>query len=59
MSDKLTNDIMTTIRAIKEYKDKYGNTVEVDRYYKTFGTYKGIEDYLRKLNRASSNNQFL
>ena len=25
MSDKITNDVMTTIRAIKEYKDKcYG-----------------------------------
>ena len=56
MSDKLTNDIMTTICAIKEYKEKYGNTVEVDRYYKTFGTYKGIEDYLQKLNRVPSNN---
>ena len=52
MSDKFTNEIMTTIRAIKEYKD----TIEIDRYYKTFGKYKGIEDYLRKLNRASSNN---
>lgn len=27
MSDKFTNEIMTTIRTIKEYKDKYGNTV--------------------------------
>ena len=30
MSDKFTNEIMTTIRTIKEYKDKYGNTVEID-----------------------------
>ena len=55
MSDKITNDVMTTICAIKEYKDKYGNTVEIDRYYKTFGTYKGIADYLQKLNNAASN----
>ncbi len=56
MSDKFTNEIMTTIRAIKEYKEKHGNTIEIDRYYKTFGTYKGIEDYVQKLNKASSNN---
>ena len=56
MSDKFTNEIMTTIRTIKEYKDKYGNTVEIDWYYKTFGTYKGIEEYLQKLNRVPSNN---
>ena len=56
MSDKITNDVMTTIRAIKEYKDKYGNTVEIDRYYNTFGTYKGIEEYLQKSNNAVSNN---
>ena len=56
MSDKITNDVMTTIRAIKEYKDKYGNTVEIDRYYNTFGTYKRIEEYLQKLNRVPSNN---
>lgn len=56
ISDKLTNEIMTTIRAIKEYKEKYGNTVEIDQYYKAFGTYKGIADYLQKLNKASSNN---
>ena len=56
MSDKITNDVMTTIRAIKEYKDKYGNTVEIDRYYETFDTYKGIAEYLQKLNRVSSNN---
>ena len=56
MSDKFTNEIMTTIRAIKEYKEKHGNTIEIDRYYKNFGTYKGIEDYLQKLNRVPSNN---
>ena len=56
MSDEFTNEIMTTIRAIKEYKEKHGNTIEIDRYYKTFGTYKGIEDYLQKLNRVPSNN---
>lgn len=50
MSDKLTDDIMTTIRAIKEYREKYGNTIEIDWYYKIFGTYKGLEDYLQKLN---------
>lgn len=49
MSDKFTNEIMTTIHAIKEYKEKQGNTIEIDRYYKTFGTYKGIADYLKKL----------
>lgn len=48
--------IMTTIRAIKECKEKHGNTIEIDQYYKTFGTYKGIEDYLQKLNNAVSNN---
>ena len=53
MSDKFTNEIMTTIRAIKEYKEKHGNAIEIDRYY---GTYKGIEDYLQKLNNAVSNN---
>ena len=55
MSDKFTNEIMSTIRAIKEYKEKHGNTIEIDRYYKNFGTYKGIEDYLQKLNRVPSN----
>ena len=57
MSDKLTNDIMTTIRAIKEYKETHGNTLEINRYYKIFGTYKGIEDYLQKLNKASNKNR--
>ena len=47
MSDQLTDEIMITIRAIKEYKEKHGNTIEIDRYYKTFGTYKGIENYLQ------------
>ena len=56
MSDQLTNDIMTTIRAIKEYKETHGNTLEINRYYKTFGTYKGIAEYLQKLNRVPSNN---
>ena len=56
MSDQLTDEIMITIRAIKEYKEMYGNTVEIDWYYNTFGTYKEIEDYLQKLNRVSSNN---
>ena len=56
MSDKFVNETMSTIRVIKEYKEKHGNTIEIDRYYKTFGTYKGIEDYLQKLNRVSSNN---
>ena len=56
MSDKFVNETMSTIRVIKEYKKKHGNTIEMDRYYKTFGTYKGIEDYLQKLNRVSSNN---
>ena len=56
MSDKFVNETMSTIRVIKEYKEKHGNTIEIDRYYKTFGTYKGIEDYLQKLNRFSSNN---
>ena len=56
MSDKLVDEIITTIRAIKEYEEKHGNTIEIDRYYKTFGTYKGIEDYLQKLNRVPSNN---
>ncbi len=56
MSDKFVNETMSTIRVIKEYKEKHGNTIEIDRYYKTFGTYKGIEDYLQKLNRVPSNN---
>ena len=56
MSDKFVNETMSTIRVIKEYKEKHGNTIEIDRYYKTFGTFKGIEDYLQKLNRVSSNN---
>lgn len=56
MSDKFVNETMSTIRVIKEYKEKHGNTIEIDRYYKTSGTYKGIEDYLQKLNRVSSNN---
>ena len=55
MSDQLTNDIMTTIRAIKEYKEKYGNTVEIDWYYNTFGTYKGIADHLQNFNTALTN----
>ena len=56
MPDKFTNKIMTTIRSIRKYKEKHGNTIEIDRYYKTFGIFKGIEDYLQKLNRVSSNN---
>ena len=56
MSDKFVNETMSTIHVIKEYKEKHGNTIEIDRYYKTFGTYKGIEDYLQKLNRVPSNN---
>ena len=56
MSDKFVNETMSTIRVIKEYKEKHGNTIEIDRYYKTFGTYKGTEDYLQKLNRVPSNN---
>ena len=56
MSDQLTDEIMITIRAIKEYKEKYGNTVEIDWYCNTFGTYKGIGEYLQKLNRVPSNN---
>ena len=49
MSDKFVNETMSTIRVIKEYKEKHGNTIEIDRYYKTFGTYKSIADYLKKL----------
>ena len=52
MSDKFTNEIMTTIRAIKEHKEKYENTIEVDWYYKTFRTYKGIENYLQTFIKA-------
>lgn len=52
MSDKFAKKILTTIRAIKEYKEKHGNTIEIDLYYDIFGTYKGIEDYLQKLNRV-------
>ena len=53
MSDKLVNEIITTIRAIKEYEEKHGNTIEIDWYYKTFGTYKGIVDYLKEQSKIS------
>ena len=53
MSDKLVDEIMTTIRAIKEYEEKHGNTIDIDRYYKTFGTYKCIVDYLKEHSKIS------
>lgn len=56
MSDIFAKEIMTTNSAIKEYNENHGNTLEIDRYYKTFGTYKGIEGYSQRLTRASSNN---
>ena len=55
MSDQLTNDIMTTIRAIKEYKETHGNTLEINQDYKTFGTYNGIADHLQNFNTALTN----
>ena len=37
---------MQIIDTIKKYKDKYGNTQIIDRYYELHGTYNGIIEQL-------------
>ena len=38
-------DIMKKIAIMQEYKDKYGED-DINEYFKIFGTWRGIEDYL-------------
>ena len=47
--NKFVENTMTIINAIKEHRNKNGNDGIVEQYYKEHGTYKGIEDHLRKI----------
>jgi len=38
-------DITKKIRIMQVYKDKYGED-DIKEYFKIFGTWRGIEDYL-------------
>ena len=41
MSDKFVNETMSTIRVIKEYKEKHGNTIEISGIIKLLAHIKG------------------
>ena len=44
-------DTMQIIEAIKKYKDKYGNTQIIDEYYQLHGTYDGIIEKLKRVQK--------
>ena len=48
MTDQeMVRSIMDKISAIKEYTEKYGEE-DIIAYYNLYGTYAGIEEYLKK-----------
>ena len=42
---KFTKDTMNKIKIMQAYKDQYGED-DINEYFKIFGTWRGIEDYL-------------
>lgn len=46
-------DTMQIIEAIKKYKDKYGNTQIIDKYFQMHGSYNGI---IEELNDSEKQN---
>lgn len=47
-NDRMVNEIMSTIKIITQYKEKYKNIDKVYAYYRQHGTYKGVSEYLRQ-----------
>ena len=46
MNDQeFTKDTMNKIKIMQAYKDQYGED-DINEYFKIFGTWRGIEDYL-------------
>ena len=46
MNDQeFTEDTMNKIKTMQAYKDQYGDD-DINEYFKIFGTWRGIEDYL-------------
>lgn len=44
-NQKFVKDTMNRIKIIQIYKDQYGED-DINEYFKFFGTWRGIEDYL-------------
>ena len=42
---EFTKDTMNKIKIMQAYKDQYGED-DINEYFKIFGTWRGIEDYL-------------
>lgn len=49
MKDDFTAEIMETIPVISDYKEKHNDDTEIEQYYKAFGSYEGIAEYLNNL----------
>jgi len=48
MNDQeFTKDTMNTIKIMQAYKDQYDDD-DINEYFRIFGTWRGIEDYLNK-----------
>ena len=46
MNDQeFTKDTMNKIKIMQAYKDQYGED-DINEYFRIFGTWRGIEDYL-------------
>lgn len=46
-NQELATDTMNKIKVIQSYIDKYGKE-DTLAYYRTFGTWRGFEDYLNE-----------
>lgn len=58
--DDVVINVMTQIKAIEEYKGKYGED-DILEYYNIHGSYRGIEKYLseRATQRQTQGNKLL
>lgn len=49
LNDILLDDVMRTINAIDDFIKRNGNIKVIENYYKKYGTYNGIVEYLNKI----------
>ncbi len=49
--DDFSDNVMKTIFSINDYVNKNGNKTVIDKYYQTYGTYRGIIKYLNVIEK--------